>query len=283
MGFTAQQVRELRHKTGAGMLDCKNALQECGGDMEQAVVYLQKKGLADAQKRHGRATEIGRIFITHNNRRAIILELLCETDFVARNDTFIAAGNTVADALIDIDSASEREQRADGLIKQAISVIKENIRLNRHQVIPIETHQRVSHYIHGDDGSLGTLVVGRLENADAIDSAEIDRFLRDIAMHIAACRPQYLSAESVDEDYRAQQMKIFTEQAKNSGKPERVIDKIANGKLRKHLSEICLLEQKFVKEEKKSVRQILSQKGQQIDQKIDIIHFIYYKAGENEQ
>lgn len=273
-------MRELREKTGAGILDCKNALVECAGNMEEAIVYLRQKGLADAQKRRGRSTEIGRIFIAHNDTRAAIVELLCETDFVARNDRFVEVGNDVASAFIDLPSDEEREVRANARISQGVSIIKENITLNRHQVISLQSNQHVSSYIHGEDGSLGALVIAQTEGNTPVDTAALDELLHDIAMHISARRPQHLTAQHVPEEYRAQQLTIFTEQAKSSGKPAHVVEKIAAGKLQKHLRDICLLEQGFVKEEKQSVQQILAQKGKQLQQQIEITQYVCYKAGE---
>lgn len=282
MVFTAEQVRKLREKTGAGILDCKNALVECNGDMDGAIFYLQKKGLTDAQKRSGRSTDIGRVIIANNDRRAVIIELLCETDFVARNETFIKLGKEVAAVFIDPTNKSEQESQAEELIKQGISVIKENIQLKRHMTIPLAENQFVNSYIHGDEGGLGAVVVASVGDAQSIDSEMLGVLLHDIAMHICAYRPHYLSEDEVPADYREQQIKIFTEQAKDSDKPENVLEKIVAGKLRKHFSEICLLEQGFVKEEKKQIRSVLLEATKKLKQEVKVTQFICYKAGEQE-
>lgn len=282
MGFTAEKARELREKTGAGILDCKNALVECNGNIAEAVIYLQKKGLADAQKRSARSTDSGRICIAHNSERAVILELLCETDFVARSDRFVELGRALTQTFIDLPTEREQEENATEQIKHAISVIKENIRLQRHAIIQLELNQQVNSYVHGEDGSLGALVIAATKDIGAIDTAVLDPLLHDIAMHISAYRPRYLNADEVPSEYREQQTQIFTEQAENSGKPQNVVEKIAAGKLRKHFSEICLLDQGFVKEEKKSVRSVLNEKSAILQQDVRIVRFICYKAGEQE-
>lgn len=282
MSVTAEKARELREKTGAGILDCKNALVECNGNIAEAVIYLQKKGLADAQKRSGRSTDSGRICIAHNSKRAVILELLCETDFVARNNRFVELGKTLTQTFIDLATDNERNDQAEEQIKHAISVIKENIRLQRYTVIQLEPNQRVNSYIHGEDGSLGTLVIASVEDIGAIDTATLDPLIHDIAMHISAYRPRYLNSDEVPSEYREQQIQIFTEQAQSSGKPPNVVEKIAAGKLRKHFSEICLLDQGFVKEEKKSVRSVVQEKSATLQQDVQIVRFTCYKAGEQE-
>ena len=168
------------------------------------------------------------------------------------------------------------------LIEHGISVIKENIQLNRRQLISIAPHQRISYYIHGDEGALGALIVAQADNLDVINKQALDTLLHDIALHVSAFNPRYLSENAVPEEYRAQQIKIFTEQAKNSGKPDNVVEKIVLGKLKKHLSDMCLLGQGFVKEEKKSVRSILDKKKNEWKQEISIVQFIRYKAGEEQ-
>jgi len=284
MGISMTDVRALREQSGAGILDCRNALTECEGDMKEALRYLQKKGLADAEKKRGRSTEIGRIFINTNRHNAIILELLCETDFVARNDTFITLGNTIAENLIGIESHEERQKAALPLINESIAIIKENIRLGRHEVTALTPQERVNHYIHGDDGALGTLIVATVDGNDSATNGDIDKelttLLHDLAMHISARRPHYRTKDDIPEEYRAEQLKIFTEQAKSSGKPQPIVEKIARGKLEKHLGEITLMGQGFVKEEKKNVAQILSEHAKRTQQNVSISHFVCYKAGE---
>ena len=274
-----KEVSALREKSGAGILDCRNALIECKNNIPEAMVYLQKKGLAAAQKRQGRVTKIGRIFAACNERSAVICELLCETDFVARNHTFIELGNTIANTLLDASHTEKQEQIVSPLIEHGVSVIKENIQLSRRQVIAIAPHQRISYYIHGDEGALGALIVAQVDNLDMINKQALDTLLHDIALHVSAFNPRYLGEDAVPEEYRAQQIKIFTEQARDSGKPDNVVEKIVLGKLKKHLSEICLLEQGFIKEEKKSVRSILDNKKSEWKQEVSIVQFVCYKAG----
>jgi len=274
----AADVKKLRDKTGAGMLDCKKALKEAGGDFSEAEKILKELGLAAAAKRSGRATNEGRIFTRVGDSTAVAVEISCETDFVARNQDFIKLGNDIASTIIE-KGLTEKTAELDEKVKDTISTIKENMELKRFITLPIAADEMVSEYVHGE-GSIGVLVKMKADSADVLKNDQVKEFAFDCALHIAAFNPLYLSRDRVDAAYTQEQEAIFRKQAENLGKPEKVMEGIVKGKLNKHYSEICLLDQGFVKEEKKSVAQKMKEVASQAGGKLEIVDFIYYKVGD---
>lgn len=278
MDIKAADVKKLRDKTGAGMLDCKKALKEAGGDFADAEKILKELGLAAAAKRSGRATNEGRIFTRVGDSTAVAVEIACETDFVARNQDFIKLGDDIASTIIE-KGLTEKTAELDEKVKDTISTIKENMELKRFTTLPIASGEMVSEYVHGE-GSIGVLVKMKADSADVLENEQVKEFAFDCALHIAAFNPLYLSRDRVDAEYTREQEAIFRKQAENLGKPEKVLEGIVKGKLNKHYSEICLLDQGFVKEEKKSVAQKLKEVASQAGGKLEIVDFIYYKVGD---
>lgn len=278
MDIKAADVKKLRDKTGAGMLDCKKALMEAGGDFAEAEKILKELGLAAAAKRSGRATNEGRIFTRVGDSTAVAVEIACETDFVARNQDFIKLGDDIASTIIE-KGLTEKNAELDEKVKDTISTIKENMELKRFTTLPIASDEMVSEYVHGE-GSIGVLVKMKADSADVFENDQVKEFAFDCALHIAAFNPLYLSRDRVDAEYTREQESIFRKQAENLGKPEKVLEGIVKGKLNKHYSEICLLDQGFVKEEKKSVAQKLKEVASQAGGKLEIVDFIYYKVGD---
>jgi len=274
----AADVKKLRDKTGAGMLDCKKALKEADGDFSEAEKILKELGLAAAAKRSGRATNEGRIFTRVGDSTAVAVEISCETDFVARNQDFIKLGNDIASTIIE-KGLTEKTAELDEKVKDTISTIKENMELKRFITLPIAADEMVSEYVHGE-GSIGVLVKMKADSTDVLKNDQVKEFAFDCALHIAAFNPLYLSRDSVDAAYTQEQEAIFRKQAENLGKPEKVMEGIVKGKLNKHYSEICLLDQGFVKEEKKSVAQKMKEVASQAGGKLEIVDFIYYKVGD---
>jgi len=275
---TASDVKKLRDKTGAGMLDCKKALVEAGGDFAKAEKILKELGLAAAAKRSGRATNEGRVFSRVTDRAAGLLELSCETDFVARNEDFIKFGNDLVATVIDKNLAEETEELKTQ-VAEVISRIKENITLRRFKILPISEGETVVDYIHGE-GSIGVLVKMSADRPAILADERVRNLAFDIALHVAAYNPAYLSKETVDPGYLKEQEEIFTKQAQSLGKPENVLVGIVKGKINKHLSEICLLQQAFVKDDKQSVSQVLDKISKEVDGTIRITDFLYYRVGE---
>ncbi|TVR02004.1 MAG: elongation factor Ts [Spirochaetaceae bacterium] len=276
MNIQASDVKKLRDKTGAGMMDCKKALVDAGGDFAQAEKILKELGLAAAAKRMGRATNEGRVFTTVGGGKAGILELSCETDFVARNTDFIALGKKLVGMMLEQNLAIDAPVVQDEVAK-AISTIKENMSPRRFEAMDIASDELVVDYIHGDGGNIGVLIKVKTDvpTADAVK-----QFAFDVALHVAAFRPTYLDAQAVPAAYVAEQEAIFLKQAQNLDKPENVLQGIVKGKMKKHLAEICLLDQPFVKDDKKSVAQMATEVGKQAAGSVSVVDYRYYRVGE---
>lgn len=279
MEIKATDVKKLREMTGAGMMDCKNALTEAGGDFAKAEKILKELGLAAAAKRGGRATNEGRVFTYIDGRRGAILEVSCETDFVARNEDFVALGNAMVSEMVKSGVAADGPELA-AQVRDAISTIKENMAVRRGSVIDAEPNEMLKDYIHGDSGRIGVIVKIRTDRPELLDNELVNQFAFDMALHVAAFRPQFLSADTVDDAYRTEQEEIFLAQARALDKPEQVTQGIAKGKMRKHLSEICLLEQGFVKEEKRSVAEVARDLGKAVGGDVSVAGYVYYSVGE---
>lgn len=272
-------VKKLRDLTGAGMGDCKKALMEAECDFDKAVKILKEKGLAAAAKRSERATKEGKIFTVIKDGKAVILELSCETDFVARNEKFIELGNVIADEILAAGSADITE-KLQTMVKEAIATIKENMALARYKVLDIAENEYAINYVHGV-GNIGVLVKFKADDKAAFENDAVKTFAFDCALHIAAFNPVALSADKVDPKYIKEQEEIFTKQAEGLDKPANVIAGIIKGKLNKHLAEICFIEQPFVKDDKKKVSQVLAETAKAAGTKLEIVEYVYYRLGDN--
>jgi elongation factor Ts len=275
----ASDVKNLRKKTGAGMMDCKKALVEAVGDFTKAEKILKGLGLAAAAKRAGRATNEGRIFIGKNTQKTVVLELSCETDFVAKNDDFKTLGDELCTKIIQKDIASAEDNELQTSIKDTIGKIKENIALKRFKVLKADKNIIFSDYIHGE-GRIGVCVKINLSDESLKENEQVKELAFNLALHVAAFAPLFISSADVSESYKKEQEEIFWKQAKGLGKPENVLEGIVKGKLRKHFSEICLLEQNYVRDEKLKVQQVLDNISKQIGTTISIDDYIYFKVGQ---
>jgi elongation factor Ts len=256
MAVTAAMVKELRERTGAGMMECKKALVETNGDMEAAIEKLRISGLAQADKKASRVAAEGKIAlaISGDGKQAVLVEINCETDFVAKDENFNAFADAVAqnalnDAPSDVDALMLTRVGGDSVeqARQAlISKIGENIQVRR--FVRASTEGTLGAYIHG--GKIGVLV--NLTGGD-------EELARDLAMHIAALNPEFVSADDVPSDTVAHEKEILIAQAQDSGKPAEIIEKMVEGRLRKHLSGITLLGQPFVKDGDVTVENLLKQ------------------------
>ena len=278
MEIKAADVKKLREKTGAGMMDCKKALTEAGGDFEKAEKILKELGLAAAAKRGGRETNEGRVFTSVGDARASILEISCETDFVARNDQFVELGKGIVDDMVATGTSADDAGYAKK-VEDAVTHIKENMKLRRGTSFAIGAGEMVKDYIHGESGGIGVLVKIKADEA-ILASDEVKQYAFDVALHVAAFRPEFLSPETADQKRIAAEEEIFVTQAKALGKPDNVTQGIAKGKLKKWLSGVCLTEQGFVKDEKKSVSQVANEIGKQLGGKIEVADFVYYMVKE---
>jgi elongation factor Ts len=271
MTISATLVKELRERTGAGMMECKKALVETGGDLEAAIEHMRKQGLAKADKKAGRIAAEGLVIVTvsGDQRRAAVAEVNCETDFVAGGEDFRNFAQRVGDLVLatrpadlqallaaPYNGASVEETRR-GLIAK----IGENIGVRRFEVV--ESGGIVGTYVHGT--RIGVLVA--LEGGD-------EELARDLAMHIAASRPQYIDDSAIPGDFLAKEREILTEQAKGEGKPPEIMAKMVEGRLRKQLAEITLVGQPFVKDPDTTVGKLLAAQGATVKS------FVRYEVGE---
>jgi elongation factor Ts len=250
-----EKIKELRDRTGAGMVDCKKALDEAGGDIDKAVEVLRKKGISKAAKRSEREASEGIVEVTVNsdNTKGYILELKSETDFVARNEDFKSLAKDIL-KLVEESDLKDREEvlqaSKDGLsvddsIKNLSGVIGEKIDLGRVAALKGETVSAYSHL----GGKIAVLV--------ALDQSSKKDLADDIAMHIAAANPRYLESSEIPVEEIEKEKSVYREQLLKEGKPENIIDNIIEGKIKKYYSEVCLLNQEYVKDDKKSIQDIL--------------------------
>ena len=279
MAVSPADVKKLRAKTGAGMLDCKNALVKANGDFYEAEKELKKSGLAKADKKSGRATNEGSIFTSITANKAVILELTCETDFVAQNSKFKETGARLLEKIVE-ENLTEITQELTDIVKEAIAVLSENMAIKRFTVIPIASNETVVDYIHGG-GKIGVLVKLACDSEETAAKNEVKTFGFDAALHVAAFHPAFLNRDSIDAQYLADQDEIFSSQAKALGKPEKVLAGIVKGKMNKHIAQICFIEQKFVKDDKMSVQQVAEQVAKTIGGKVAIAGFLYFHVGED--
>ncbi|WP_308388603.1 translation elongation factor Ts [Acidithiobacillus sp. AMEEHan] len=268
MAITAQQVKELRERTGAGMMECKTVLSEADGNMDAAIDLLRKRGLAKADKKAGRVAAEGVVTVASSadQRKAVIVELNCETDFVAKNDDFIAFAQRCAD--VAMTQAATLEDLAAGEIEESrkslVSKLGENIALRRLQHLQVDAG-RVAHYLHGS--RIGVLIA---IEGDA--SAELGR---DLAMHVAASRPEVVKPEDVSAERVAKEKEILIAQAADSGKPREIIEKMIAGRMSKFLNEIALTGQPFVKNPDQTVGDLLKEAGN-----AKVLEFVRFEVGE---
>lgn len=285
--ITASMVKELREKTDAGMMDCKAALNETGGDMEAAIDLLRKKGLAKAAKKAGRVAAEGLVGIASAGPKAVVVELNSETDFVARNDAFQAlVRNTAGVALkagTDVETLKAAAYPGGGTVQEAIAnlvaTIGENMSLRRAAVLEVSAGV-VSNYLHnaaGDGlGKIGVLVaLESTGNADALATIG-----KQVAMHVAAANPVALDSASVDPAVIARERNVLTEKAKATGKPDNVIEKIVESGLKTFFKEVCLVDQPFIHDPGKTVLQAVNEAAKTAGAPIVLKGFVRYALGE---
>lgn len=270
--ISAAQVKELRDKTGVGMMDAKKALVETEGDMEKAVDVLREKGVAKAEKKSGRVAAEGIAAVAIKDEKAAIVEINCETDSVASTDKFKNLVTEVADKIAEEEPASVDDalalKTANGTVKDDViettQVTGEKISLRRFQVVEKGADQSFGSYIH-NGGQIAALVV-----LDGADSATA----KDVAMHVAAINPEYVNREQVPADRLAHEKDVLVKEALNEGKPEKIVEKMVEGRLNKWLSEISLDDQEFVKDSDQTVAHFVESKGGKVSS------FIRFEVGE---
>lgn len=273
MAISAKLVKELRDKTGAGMMDCKKALVETDGDIDKAIDYLRENGIAKAAKKADRIAAEGAVYIAAEGNEAVIVEINAETDFVARNETFQELVKKIASHILatkpaDVEALYNSEidgETVTSIMNNAVATIGENLNIRRFAVETKTDNDTFGQYMHMG-GRIGVLTV--------VEGTTDETIAKDVAMHAAALNPKYVSRDQVDQAELDHEREVLRQQALNEGKPEKIVDKMVEGRIRKYLEEICIVDQPFVKDSDQTVQQYLDSK------KASIRSFVRYELGE---
>ena len=293
MAFTAADVKTLRERTGCGMMDCKKALTEAGGDMDKAIEVLREKGLAAAAKKSGRIAAEGIVeaYLSDDKTVGVLLEVNSETDFVAKNADFkkfvadvakhIAVKNPCCvsgdgdNALLNQKFFEDESKTIGEMLTEKIATIGENMNIRR-----FERNEGICEaYIHGG-GRIGVLVDFKLSDPAAASKDAFAEFARDIAMQVAAANPQFITENDVPAETVEKEKEILMAQAINEGKPQNIAEKMVNGRIAKYFKEICLIDQPFIKDPDKKVSALMKEVAGQIGSEIEIVKFTRYEKGE---
>lgn len=285
MAITAKMVSELREKTGAGMMDCKKVLVETNGDLDRAIELLREKGLAAAAKKAGRVAAEGLVetYITEDGSKGAVVEVNCETDFVGKNEDFIELTKNIAkqaavSSASDVDALLEEKYIADEniTVKDAVTALiaklGENMSVRRFE--RFETSGVLSQYIHGG---------GRIAVMVELDSAKTEiasAVAKELALQVAASNPLFLTRDVVPAEIIDKEKEIYTQQALNEGKPEKVVEKMVIGRINKYFKGVCLLEQEWIKDGDLSIAKLLEQKSKEQGSDIKAVKFVRFEKGE---
>lgn len=275
MAITAQMVKELREKTGAGMMDCKKALQETDGNIDKAIDYLREKGMAKAAKKADRIAAEGLTHIEVDGNKAAIIEVNCETDFVTKNDQFKTLLSDLGKHIVSqqpatVEEALQQKMNGEGetvesIINAAVSTIGEKISLRRFAIMEKTDNDTFGAYLHMG-GNIGVLSL--------LEGTTDEQVGKDVSMHVAAVNPRYVSRDAVSEEEVNHEREVLKTQALNEGKPEKIVEKMVEGRLGKFFEEIVLLEQSFVKDPDQKVKKYVADKGASVKA------FVRYEVGE---
>lgn len=281
--ITPAQVKELREKTGAGMADCKKALVENDGNMEEAVEFLRKKGAASAAKRSDRETNEGVVStkVTDDGKKASIVELTCETDFVARNDEFVEFTSLLSDIILNNNPSSQEDlmsteangKKVEDSYNEILAKFSEKIEVANFN--NISTDGFIIDYIHGGN-KLGVLVEVSSNNI----KDESKELVKDIAMQVAAMNPRFIDRSTVTQDVLDKEKEIFKQQAIEEGKDEDIAERVATGKINKFFKENCLIEQQYVKDGNKTISDVLKEISDNAGEEVKVNRFIRYSIGD---
>lgn len=282
--ITAKSVKELRDKTGAGMMDCKKALTETNGDVEKAIEVLREKGLAAAAKKAGRTAAEGivKTFVSEDGKNASIVEVNCETDFVAANEEFVNFAEKVAELAANSSATTVEEllneKLGDATVQETLTALVaklgENMTVRRFEKLSVE-NGAIESYIHGG-GRIGVLVEVSTEG----DSNVAKEVAKEVCMQVAAANPLFLNRESVDQEAIEKEKEIYRVQALNEGKPENIVEKMVMGRIQKYFKEVCLVDQVWVKDGDKTITKLLEEKSKEAGSPISITRFVRYERGE---
>jgi elongation factor Ts len=297
LAITAEQVRDLRERTGAGMMDCKRALEEAGGDLERAVVTLREKGLAAAAKKAGRLASEGLVsaHITPDHRQGALVEVNCETDFVAKNAEFMAFTHELAGRVAREEALGQTVQAEGGalgelkiesgeivgtVLTSLVAKIGENMTIRRFARFTAPAGQGlVESYIHLG-GKIGILIELGCTKAESVTNQAVLALAKDLAMQVAASRPEYVRREDVPQEALEREKAIYKVQAMNEGKPEQVAEKIVLGRVEKYYKDVCLVDQPFIKDPNQSCNQVIKVVAAPLGETITVKRFARFERGE---
>lgn len=306
--ISAQLVKQLRERTGAGMMECKKALQEANGDPAEAEIILRKRGIAGASKKESRSTKQGLVsaHIAQGSKLGVLIEINCESDFVARTEDFQTLAADIAahiaatkpkfvrvEEVTEAERANFKEHEAlyeqkfaknggstvGEFVKEKIAKLGENINISRFVIYEVAGEGVVGHYIHAGS-QIGVLLEIHTKTAASSGKEEFKTLVRDVAMQVAAANPQFVDKSDVPADLLDKEKSIQRARALNEGKPEKMVDKIAEGRMSKFYEEVCLLEQPFIRENTISVSDLLKTVGSKIGDTISVSRFVRYKVGD---
>ena len=279
MAISAADVKNLREKTGAGMMDCKKALTETNGDREAAVDFLRAKGLSQAAKKASRVAAEGMVGVLTKGSSAVLVEVNCETDFVAKGEDFRSFVTQVAEQALEQSppTLEALQELANPSATELTLKCGEKVEVRRYQRMDMEGPGLIGHYSHG--GKIGVLIQIAIES-DVASHPEAQELAKSLAMHVAATDPKFISGDDIDEAFKKREADIYAAQLKEQGKPEQMIDKIVIGKLNKLAREVCLLEQKFVKDPDISVRKYVEQKAKSMGTDVRVVGMMKLNLGE---
>ena len=279
MNFTNKDIMKLREITGVGMMDCKHALQETNGDMDEAVKYLREKGMASAAKKASRIAAEGLVHCQVENNVAVLLEVNCETDFVARSDQFVALVEKVAAYILNHDVKDVEElltiAQISTLVAEATAAIGEKISIRRFEKFVAGQNGVLESYIHMG-GKIGVVV----ELQTAVSNDQVAELGHNVCMQIAAAKPDVVSVNDVDPAKLEAEREILANQARNEGKPEAIIEKMVVGRIQKYYKEVCLLEQPYVKNDEVNVKGEIARVAKAIGAEISVVRFAKYEMGQ---
>lgn len=306
--ISAQLVKQLRERTGAGMMECKKALQETNGGIAEAEVVLRKRGITGASKKESRSTKQGLIsaFISPDGKLGVLVEVNCESDFVARTEDFQSLASDIAahiaktkpkvvrieevteaeranfkahEALYEQKFANDQHSTVGEFVKSKIAKLGENINVSRFVLYQVNGNGMIGHYVHAGS-QIGVLIEVDTKSDHAGGKDEFKTLIRDVAMQVAAANPQFVSKENVPAGLLEKERGIQRDRALNEGKPEKMVDKIAEGRMSKFYEEVCLLEQPFIRENSISVNELIRTAASKLGGTITVARFVRYKVGD---
>ena len=284
MSVTINQIKELRERSAAGMMDCKKALEECGGDMDKAIDWLRQKGLSQVAKRASRAATEGRVSLrsSADGKTNMLTEVRCETDFVSRGEKFQAFADLVADSAFEKNPANPEELRAlvENEFQTLLAQTGENTIIGRVVRMDLDGPGIIASYIHTNE-KLGVLVELSCEKEETANNPQFKELGKNIAMQIAASAPLSIDSACLDQAEVEREREVQRQKTLEEGKPENMVEKIVEGRIKKFYQEVCLLEQTYIRDDKQTISALLQEEGKALGDKLGIRKFFRMQLGED--